>query len=139
EGLAASAPWLAAAWEKRWAQSQSSSFPASPRSLGVGAADAAPEVPAADPTEIERALTAIRGDPDTRGTFEEGARHPNGGVDRSMTEFRVAGWLKRRGFREDVAWAVVRACGHTKSPRDPRGRRRFVAQVWGRLAAGPEV
>ena len=133
EGLAASAPWLAEAWEERWRRSQSSSFPPSPRSLRAGAADAAPEGPAADPKEVERALTAIRGNPEAQGIFEEGARHPNGEADRSMTEFHLAGFLKRKGFSREATWEVVRRCPHTKSPRDPRGFARFERQVWGRL------
>ncbi len=137
EGLAASAPWLAEAWEERWTRSQSTPGAPTPGTLHparAGTAFAGPEGPSADPGEIERALAALRADSTASGLFTDGARHPNGHVDRSLTEFRLAAWLKERGFSREVAWAVVRLSAHTKSPRDPRGYARFEAQVWDRLS-----
>jgi hypothetical protein len=133
-GLEASAPWLAATWEERWARSQSSSAPASPRSALAGTADAGPEGPAADPAEVVGTLVTVRASSDALRIFEEGARHPNGAVDRSMTEFWLAGFLKRGGFPMAATWEVIRKCAHTKSPQDPRGFARFHAQVWERLS-----
>ena len=133
-GLAASAPWLARAWEEKWARSRATANPAGPRtSQGQGVA---PEVPrdAVDPQEVARALGAVRVDPAASSLFSDGARHPNGAVDRSLTEFRIAAFLKERGFSREATWAVVRACPHAKSPRDPRGFVRFERQVWGRLS-----
>ncbi len=133
-GLAASAPWLAEAWEERWGRSQSSSAPASPRPAPAGTADAESDGPPADPAEVERALAAVRASSGAIRLFEEGARHPNGAVDRSMTEFWLAGFLKRGGFPVAATWEVIRKCAHTKSPRDPRGFTRFDRQVWERLS-----
>lgn len=134
EGLAASAPWLAAAWEERWARSKGNrtATPAGPRPQSPDLAEDA-EAPA-DPGEVERALAALRAEATVSRLFTDGARHPNGQVDRSLTEFRIAAWLKGRGSSREVAWAVIMSCPHTKSPRDPRGRRRFEGQVWDRLS-----
>ena len=140
EGLAASAPWLAEAWEEKWARSVSTAsahpVPRASRGPPTGTAGAGPEGPAADPTEVARALAALQADPAALQVFDQGARHLNGVVDRSMTEFWLAGWLKRRQFSEGAAWAVVKVCPHAKSPRDPRGFARFERQVWGRLRGG---
>ena len=133
QGLAASAPWLAEAWEERWARSQSSSAAATPRSGRAGFEVGATEGPPAYPIEVERALAAISADATLSRLFSDGARHPNGQVDRSLTEFRLAAWLKERGFSRETTWEVARACRHTKSPRDPRGFARFDRQVWERL------
>ncbi len=135
EGLAASAPWLAEAWEEKWARSQSSSTPHAARA-GTAGANAGHEGPAADPAEVERAMAAIRADREAARIFEEGAKHSNGEVDRSMTEFRIAAFLKRGGFSEEATWEVIRRCPHTKSPCDPRGFSRFDRQVWQRLTLG---
>ena len=135
-GLAASAPWLASAWEERWVRSASTANPA--LSVGPGSrpgtAVAGPEGPAADPVEVERAIAAVRASSDALRIFEEGARHPNGAVDRSMTEFWLAWWLKRGGFPMAATWEVIRKCAHSKSPQDPRRFARFRAQVWERLS-----
>ena len=137
----ASAPRLAAAWDERWARSRRNgpATPAGPRPQSPGltpdlAGDA--EAPT-DPGEVERALAAVRADVTLSSLFTDGARHPNGHVDRSQTEFHMAAFLKGRGFSEGATWEVVRACPHTKSPRDARGFGRFERQVWGRLADAP--
>jgi hypothetical protein len=136
EGLHASAPWLAAAWEEKWSHSLGSPGTASPsprRTNGAPAGDAVAGPPA-DPADVEEALRALQAAPDMLRVYQEGVRHPNGAVDRSMTEFMVAGWLRERGFGVATVWGVVCACAHAKSPKDPRGFARFERQVWGRLA-----
>ena len=40
---------------------------------------------------------------------------------------RLAAFHKRAGFSREATWEVVRACPHSKSPRDPRG---FARHVW---------
>ncbi|MDE1820852.1 MAG: bifunctional DNA primase/polymerase [Euryarchaeota archaeon] len=136
EGLAASSPWLAVAWEERWERSQSSSVPATARPERAGTTVARPEGPAANPREVARALAAVREDAEAASVFKDGKRHPDGAVDRSLTEFWLAGFLNRKGFSREVTWEVVEACPHTKSPHDPRGFARFQRQVWARLIPG---
>ena len=131
QGLAASVPWLAEAWEERWARSKGS--PATLGQVSPKAGTVGSEGPSADPAEVERALAAIHADTTTSRLFADGACHPNGQVDCSLTEFRIASWLKERGFSRESTWEAVRACPHTKSPRDSRGFSRFDRQVWGRL------
>lgn len=91
----------------------------------------------ADPEEVERALAAVRADTTFSRLFSDGAHHPDGQVDRSLTEFHLVAFLKERGFSEAAAWAVARQCQHTKSPSDLRGFPRFRDHVWRRLAPAP--
>ena len=133
DGLAASAPWLAEAWEERWTRSKGTATASRRQTLAPGGTAGSGEADA-DPREVERALDAIRADGTLSRLFSDGACHPNGQVDRSLTEFRLAAWLKERGFSREATWGVVRACAHAKSPRDPRGFARFHAQVWERLS-----
>ena len=129
EGLEATSPWLAAAWEEKWQRSKG--MPAVRRKAANLATVAVSD--RVDPKELEMAMEAIRQDPAALRVFERGARHRDGTVDRSMTEFRLAVFLEMLQFSEDCVWEVVRMCKHTKSLHDPRGRRRFEAQVWDRL------
>ena len=133
EGLAASAPWLANAWEQRWLRSKGNATTSRPQAPALGGAAGSGEADA-DPREVARAIDAIRADATMSRLFSDGACHPNGRVDRSLTEFRIAAWLKERGFSREATWEVVRASPHTKSPRDPRGFARFADQVWTRLS-----
>ncbi len=52
---------------------------------------------------------------------------------------RLAAFHKRAGFSREATWEVVRACPHSKSPRDPRGFARFETQVWARFSEAPRV
>ena len=133
EGLAASARWLAVAWEERWLRSKGSATASRPQALAPGGAAGSGEADAG-PREVVHALDAVRADATVSRLFTDGARHPDGQVDRSLTEFRLAAWLKEGGFAEGSSWEIIRRCPHTKSPRDPRGFARFAAQVWDRLS-----
>lgn len=127
EALDASAPWLVSAWKERATAARS----------GTGAARGPiPSMEERTP-RVEHALSAIQSDPEISRVFQEGFPKPNGEPDRSQTEFRLAGFLKRRGVSPDVAWEVIQACPHTKSPRDRRGVRYFLEQVWTRLESPP--
>ena len=123
DALAASAPWLVPKWKERMVDQP----PPSKRHAEsfVSLAELKPRV--------EHALAAIGADPEIARLFHQGHPKPNGEVDRSQTEFRLAGFLKRRGVAEDVAWQVVNACPYTKSPRDRRGLAYFRENIWARL------
>ena len=127
EALEASAPWLVPAWKSRTT---------SARSDARGPRDAIPTLGEKKP-RVEHALSAIQSDPEVSRIFQEGFPKPNGEADRSQTEYRLAGFLKRRGVSPDVAWEVIQACPHTKSPRDRRGVRYFLEQIWARLESPP--
>lgn len=128
DALQACAPWLVEGWKKRGAASPPSS--ASPHS-SVGE-----KIPGVGP-RVEHALAAIENDPEISRIFHEGYLKPNGEPDRSQTEFRLAGFLKRRGVAADATYQVIQSCPHTKSPRDHRGQRYFLEQIWGRLESPP--
>jgi predicted nucleotidyltransferase len=66
EGLHASAPWLAAAWDVKWGRSIASPGAASPTlrlTRGAPPGDAVAS-PAADPADVEKALRALQEAPD---------------------------------------------------------------------------
>jgi hypothetical protein len=129
EALGAYAPWLSSAWQGRWALGTSSNTP--PRMTGSPR-----EPPAGLKVDLAKVVGAIRfleEHPDARTIFDEGAKHPDGAVDRSLTEFRLVSILKSRGFSRETCWDIVRLCPHTKSPQDLRGWQYFQKNVWSRL------
>jgi hypothetical protein len=137
EALRAYAGWLPEEWEEKWSRSKSFSAPKEPpEELDTGPGGRQPWPVELD--ELERAVLAVRGDPEARKLFEEGFKVLNGNVDHSQTEFRLALFLKEHGFSKEACWAVVRLCPHTKSIADRRGRRYFEIHVWGRLEADRE-
>jgi hypothetical protein len=136
EALGRYAPWLPDAWKERWEKSFTSTDSA--RSPPEGAAvrpqpQSDPSIWNVDVDELQRAVTFVQSDKDTRRLFTDGFRDIKGAVDHSQTEWRLAARLKDQGFGQAVIWAIIRLCQHTKSPYDRRGRRYFEVHVWGRL------
>ena len=136
EALARYAPWLPGAWKERWEKSLTATDPIR-SSSGDPARRSQPQTePAAwnvDVDELQRAVTFVQADKDTRRFFTEGFQDLRGAVDHSQTEWRLAARLKDQGFDKAVVWAIIRMWQHTKSPYDRRGRRYFEIHVWGRL------
>ena len=145
------AKWLPGAWKTRWEASRSSTAPVDapgrvPEGPAVGTAvraapvraprPAGPEAWAVGLEELERAVAFVKSDRDARRFYARGFVAPDGSVDHSKTEWMLTAKLKDAGFSAAASWAVVRACRHTKSPYDRRGRRYFEVQVWGKLKGG---
>lgn len=133
--LHASAPWLAEEWKRKRSGRNPTVSARDPRSVRL-------DLPVRDPSirvKTEHALAALQGDPELSVVFREGMKKGNGEVDRSLTEWKIAAFLKQRGVAPSVAWEVVQACDHTKSPRDRRGTGYFIGQIWQKLEAGPEI
>lgn len=126
DALQASAPWLVDGWKGRAKTPERATRPS-------GKVESLSE----RKPRVDHALSAIESDPEVARIFHDGFPKLSGETDRSQTEFRLAGFLKRRGVSADVAWEVIQACPHTKSPRDRRGVRYFLEQVWARLEAPP--
>ena len=129
EALGAYAPWLPSAWQGRRAPETSSTTP-------PGIAGPTREPPVGQKVGLAKVVGAIRflvDHPDALAIFDEGIKHPDGAVDRSLTEFRLVSILKSRGFSRETCWDIVRLCPYTKSPQDLRGWQYFQKNVWSRL------
>ncbi len=129
EALGAYAPWLPSAWQGRCASG-------APFTTPPGIAGLAREPPAGQKVDLAKVVGAIRflvDHPDALAIFDEGVKHPDGAVDRSLTEFRLVSILKSRGFSRETCWDIVRLCPYTKSPQDLRGWQYFQKNVWSRL------
>ncbi len=129
DALGAYAPWLPAAWKERWVSGTLSTTPSK-------IAGSTREPPVGQRVDLAKVVGAIRFLEDHRDAltiFDEGVKHPDGAVDRSLTEFRLVSILKSRGFSRDTCWDIVRLCPHTKSPQDLRGWHYFQKNVWSRL------
>ena len=136
EALSRYAQWLPGAWKERWEKSLTATDPAHSPSGGAVWHPQPQSEPAAwnvDVDDLQRAVTFVQTDKETRRFFTEGFRDIRGAVDHSQTEWRLAVRLKDQGFNRAVVWAIIRMCQHTKSPYDRRGRRYFEIHVWGRL------
>ena len=136
EALSRYAQWLPGAWKERWEKSLTATDPA--RSPTMGATPPSPPQPEptawnVDVDELQRAVTFVQTDQETRRFFTEGFRDIRGAVDHSQTEWNLTRGLKEHGLSMEVAWAIVRLSPHTKSPRDRRGAGYFVAHVWERI------
>ena len=129
DALGTYAPWLPSAWRERWnCGERSGTLPMTSRPT--------PESPTGQKVELAKVAGAIRflaDHPDVLTVFDEGIRHPDGAIDRSLTEFRLVSILKSRGFSRETCWDIVRLCPHTKSPQDLRGWHYFQRNVWSRL------
>ena len=129
EALGTYASWLPSAWRARRAPGERSEAP--PKATGP-----ARESPIGQQVNLAKVAGAIRfieDHPVVRTVFGEGIRHPDGAIDRSLTEFRLVSILKSRGFSQETCWDIVRLCPHTKSPQDLRGWHYFQKNVWSRL------
>jgi P4 family phage/plasmid primase-like protien len=116
-----SAPWLATMWKQRRSQPQ------------AAVTGTLPE-PSSDDVRVW--MGRLMADTACRAVFTEGDRKPDGGVDRSRTEFYIAGWLRRHGCPEDTAWGIIQQCPHAKSNVDKRGQGFFRKEIWAKL--GPD-
>ena len=142
EALSRYARWLPGAWKERWEKSLTATDPARSPSMGANRQSPPQSEPIAwnvDVDELQRAVTFVQTDQETRRFFTEGFRDISGAVDHSQTEWRLAARLKDQGFDRAVVWAIIRMCQHTKSPYDRRGRRYFEIHVWGRLGMRAEL
>jgi hypothetical protein len=138
EALGRYAQWLPGAWKERWEKSLTATDPARSSTGGPGRQPQPQTESSAwsvDVDELQRAVTFVQTDRDTRRFFAEGFRDIRGAVDHSQTEWRLAARLKDQGFSKAVVWSIIRMCQHTKSPYDRRGRHYFEIHVWGRLEA----
>ena len=136
DALGRYAQWLPGAWKERWEKSLTATDPARSSTGGtVQRSQPQSDLSAwdVDVDELQRAVTFVQTDKDTRRFFTDGFRDIRGAVDHSQTEWRLAARLKDQGFDKAVVWAIIRLCQHTKSPYDRRGRRYFEVHVWGRL------
>lgn len=129
------ASWLGAEWEAQWARSASGAGGSGGHSslFSTDGGKIGMNVGKLDLTELEKAVQALRSSERLRTLCEQGAKHPNGEVDRSLTEFQLAAHLKRLGFSRETVLRVVQLCPHTKSPTDPRGAQFFDHNIWARL------
>ena len=136
EALGRYSGWLPAAWRRQWERSVPVRSPMGTESREVRSGY--PRVMdagewAAPLGEVRSAIDVVLGDRDLSRFFRDGFRGPDGAVDRSQTEWRLAEYLRRRGVSREACWAVVRLCPHSKSVTDGRGRGYFETHVWGRL------
>ena len=129
EALGAYAPWLPTAWMERW----ESGAPSSIHSRVSGVTRVPPIGHKVNLTKIVGALHFLEDHPEALTIFDEGIRHPDGAVDRSLTEFRLVSILKSQGFSRETCWDIVRLSPHTKSPQDLRGWHYYQKNVWSRL------
>ena len=130
QALGTYASWLPDAWMARITASPSVRL--SPRDEG-GRDAFAPPPTRVNLAEVADGLQFIQRHPQASMAFGSGLRHPDGTIDRSMTEFRLVSILKQEGFSRETCWDIVRLCPHTKSPQDARGWQRFERHVWARL------
>lgn len=122
-------PWLPLVWESRTEAGGRARAP----TVNTGVRLEPPSTREVDLKKVLGALRFLQDHPSVQSLFERGARYPDGGVDRSLTEFKLVSILKAEGFSREIAWDVVRLCRHTKSPQDVRGWNRFERHVWARL------
>ena len=129
QALGTYASWLPGAWRTRMEAATGI------RPLPTDERKERPATPAnpVNLTEVADVLQFIRKHPRAATVFGSGLRHPDGTIDRSMTEFRLVSILKQEGFSRETCWDIVRLCPHTKSPQDMRGWQRFERHVWSRL------
>ena len=123
------ASWLPGAWKDRVAAPSG----ARPVPTGEAVGNHVPPTIRVNLDEVASVLQFIRRHPQASTVFESGLQHPDGTIDRSMTEFRLVSMLKQEGFSRETCWDIVRLCPHTKSPQDVRGWHRFERYVWSRL------
>ena len=129
EALGTYASWLPSAWRGRWASGERSGV----QPKASGPARESPIGQKVDLAKVAGAIRFLEDHPDVLTVFDEGIRHPDGAIDRSLTEFRLVSILKSRGFSRETCWDIVRLCPHTKSPQDLRGWHYFQKNVWSRL------
>jgi hypothetical protein len=129
EALETYASWLPPAWMERWAPGERSGTP--PKAYGP--ARESPIGKKVDLVKVAGVIRFLEDHPDVLTVFDEGIRHPDGTIDRSLTEFKLVSILKSRGFSRETCWDIVRLCPHTKSPQDLRGWHYFQKNVWSRL------
>ena len=129
DALGTYASWLPSAWEERWTSGERSGTPAK----AVGQVREPPSGQKVDLVKVAGAIRFLEDHPVALTVFDEGIRHPDGAIDRSLTEFRLVSILKSRGFSRETCWDIVRLCPHTKSPQDLRGWHYFQKNVWSRL------
>ena len=129
EALGTYASWLPSAWRARRALGERSEAP--PTAPGPAREPSISQK--VDLTKVAGAIRFLEDHPAVLTVFDEGIRHPDGAIDRSLTEFRLVSILKSRGFSRETCWDIVRLCPHTKSPQDLRGWQYFQKNVWSRL------